>query len=159
MKIKSERLLLYPVSDDEMQSLINEQKDDDLRKAYSEMLQGCLDAPENRIWYAVWYMELKDQPGTIIGDLSFKGLGPDGTVEIGYGLRDGFCGNGYMTEAVRTISAWAVSQEGVTGVEAETTPDNTASERVLLNAGFRKNGKYGEEGPRYVYQTGLNETE
>ena len=41
--------------------------------------------PDNRIWYAVWNMELKNVPGTIVGDFCFKGLGKDGVVEIGYG--------------------------------------------------------------------------
>ena len=151
MRIGSERLYLFPASDDEIRALIREQTDAELKQAYSEMLQGCIEEPENRLWYTVWFMELKDQPGTIVGDLCFKGLGPDGTVEIGYGLREGFCGRGYMTEAVRRLSEWALSQDGVTRVEAETAPENTASRKVLLKAGFRENGKYGEEGPRYVY--------
>ena len=46
--------------------------------------------PDNRIWYAVWNMELKNVPGTIVGDFCFKGLGKDGVVEIGYGLRKEF---------------------------------------------------------------------
>ena len=36
--------------------------------------------PDNRIWYAVWNMELKNVPGTIVGDFCFKGLGKDGAV-------------------------------------------------------------------------------
>lgn len=151
MKVESERLFLYPISDEAMGAMINEQTDCELKKAYSEMLQGCLDKPEQRIWYAVWLMELKDLPGTIVGDFCFKGINPDGMVEIGYGLRDGFCGHGYMTETVRKITDWALSQDNITRVEAETSPENEASRRVLLNAGFKETGKTGEEGPRYVY--------
>jgi RimJ/RimL family protein N-acetyltransferase len=97
-------------------------------------------------------MELKSHPGTIVGDLSFKGLAVDGMVELGYGLRDGYCGHGYMTEAVKAISAWAVFQKGVTRIEAETAPENTASQRVLMNAGFIPTGENGEEGPRFLYK-------
>ena len=150
MKIESSRLFFYPASNGEMKELIANEKDPDLRKAYSEMLQGCLEHPEDRIWYAVWNMELKDRPGIVIGNFSFKGLDPDGMVEIGYGLYDGYCGNGYMTEAVGKISEWALTRPGVTRVEAETEPDNTASQKVLAGAGFVPTGTTGEEGPRFV---------
>ena len=152
MKIETERLLLYPISDKEMVQLVENEQDADLKQAYSEMLQGCVSEPEKRIWHAVWFMELKSQPGTVVGDLSFKGLAADGMVELGYGLWDGYCGHGYMTEAVKAISAWAVAQEGVTRVEAETAPENMASQRVLMNAGFIPTGENGEEGPRFIYK-------
>ncbi len=103
MRLESERLFLYPASDEEMERIINNEKDPELKQAYSEMLQGCINEPENRIWYAMWFIELKDSPGTIVGDFCFKGISPDGMIEIGYGLKKGFCGNGYMTETVRTV--------------------------------------------------------
>lgn len=149
--IQTERLNLYPISDEEMKQLISEEQDSGMKQAYTEMLQGCLEHPDNRIWNAVWYMELKEQPGTIVGDFSFKGLGADGMVEIGYGTREGYCCRGYMTEAVRAVSRWAAAQEGVTRVEAETDPDNRASQRVLEKAGYVPNGVMGEEGPRFVF--------
>lgn len=152
MKIESERLLLYPIRDSEMVQLIENEQDADLKQAYSEMLQGCINEPEKRMWHAVWFMELKNQPGTIVGDLSFKGLAADGMVELGYGLREGYCGHGYMTEAVKVIAKWALAQDGVTRVEAETAPGNTASQKVLTSAGFIPTGENGEEGPRFVYK-------
>lgn len=151
--IETERLTLYPISDEEMQSLIENEKDEELKQAYSEMLQGCIDDPNGRMWYAVWLMELKERPGTVVGDFCFKGVDPDGMVEIGYGLREGFCGNGYMTEAVKAVSEWALAQPGVTRIEAETDPNNTASQKVLSACGFVPNGKTGEEGPIFVLRT------
>ena len=107
--------------------------------------------PDNRIWYAVWNMELKNAPGTIVGDFSFKGLGKDGIVEIGYGLKEPYRHHGYMSETVKVITEWALSQDNVRIVEAETDVNNIASQQVLMSAGFIKNGKIGEEGPRFVY--------
>ena len=150
-EIETERLILYPIGDAEMAELVERESDPDLRQAYAEMLQGCIQEPEHRLWYAVWQIELKNGSGTVVGDLCFKGLGADGMVELGYGLYEGCCGKGYMTEAVRAISAWALSQQGVTRVEAETEPGNTASQKVLFRAGFHAAGRYGEEGPRFVY--------
>ena len=151
-KIESKRLILYPINDTELKKLIDHEPEDELKQAYSEMLQGCIDHPEQRIWYTTWYLELKDQPGTIVGDLGFKGLNADGMIEIGYGLKEGFCGNGYMTEAVNTICEWALSQEGVNRIEAETTAENRKSQHVLYSVGFIPTGECGKEGPRFIYK-------
>lgn len=152
MRVESERLYLYPISDDEMRQVIDKEPDLEMKQAYTEMLEGCLAKPDNRIWYAVWNMELKKAPGTIVGDFCFKGLGNDGVVEIGYGLKEKYRHHGYMTEAVKSITEWALLQEGVCAVEAETDPQNEASQKVLMGAGFVKNGIIGEEGPRFVYK-------
>ena len=152
MRIETERLVCSPLSDHEMKKLIEGEKDPGLRQAYSEMLQGCLDEPENRVWFAVWALKLKRPPGTVIGNFSFQGLQEDGTVEIGYGLREGYRGSGYMTEMLKAAVRWAFDQKGVTRVEAETEPDNAASQRVLLRAGFVPAGTCGREGPRFVFR-------
>ena len=157
MCVETSRLYIYPISNEAMVELIDSEQDASLKQAYSEMLQGCVQNPESRIWYAVWNIALKDLPGTIIGDLSFKGLNADGSVEIGYGLREGYCGNGYMTEAVKAMANWAHSQNGVTKVIAETTTDNLASQRVLLRAGFVPLGMNGQEGPLYLYRNEMEE--
>ena len=154
IKLETERLFLYPISDEKMQILVDNEKDPEMKKAYSEMLQGCIDYPEKRMWYATWNMELKQDPKTIVGDLCFKGITDDGMVEIGYGLKDGYCGNGYMTEAVRAMTLWALSQNNVSRVEAETDPDNQPSKNVLANVGFIPTGEVGEEGPRFVLKEG-----
>lgn len=154
MALESERLSIYPIGDEELERLIEDEKDAGLKQAYAEMLAGCAANPEQRIWYALWFIELKAQPGTVVGDISFKGLGADGAVELGYGLREGFCGHGYMTEAVKAIAEWALAQQGVTRVEAETEPGNAPSQRVLARAGFVPTGIMGEEGPRFLYGNG-----
>ncbi|MDO4459717.1 MAG: GNAT family N-acetyltransferase [Clostridia bacterium] len=149
MIIDTERLIIYPISNDEIKILISKEKDPEMIKAYSEMLEGCVKHPEERLFYTVWIMETKDN-SVRIGDLCFKGINDDGMVEIGYGLYDGFCGNGYMTEAVTALTAWVINQSGVTRIEAETEPGNIASQRVLEKAGFVPSGIMGEEGPRFI---------
>lgn len=157
MRMETERLYLYPISNDEMSCLIEKEADAEMKQAYTEMLDGCLMEPDNRIWYAVWNMELKNALGTIVGDFCFKGLGKEGVVEIGYGLREEFRHHGYMVETVKVITEWALSMEGVCAVEAETDLKNVASQNVLMKAGFVKNGVIGEEGPRFVYRGKENE--
>ena len=129
--------------------IITEQstKDDELKKAYGEMLDGCLAHPDQWDWYAMWMIEKTD--GTHIGDLCFKGLEEDNP-EIGYGILEEFQGNGYATEAVKLALQWAFDHPGIIAIEAETDPDNVASQKVLKKCGFEPNGKIGEEGPRFT---------
>ena len=119
-----------------------------MKQAYGEMLQGCLDHPSQWAWYCVWFMVLN---GERIGDLCFKGLSENGTVEIGYGIQPAYEGKGLTTEAVEGLVRWASGQDGVKRIEAETDPDNRASQRVLEKVGFIPTGETGEEGPRFVW--------
>lgn len=113
MRVETERIYLYPLSDEEMRLVIEKESDNEMKQAYTEMLEGSLSNPDKRIWYAIWNMELNNDPKTIAGDFCFKGLGDDGVVEIGYGLKEEYRHHGYMTEAVKAITEWALSQEGV----------------------------------------------
>ena len=150
MRVETERMYLYPLSNEEMRLVIEKESDLEMKQAYTEMLEGSLSNPDKRIWYAIWNMELKNDLETIVGDFCFKGLGDDGVVEIGYGLKEEYRHYGYMTEALKAITEGALSQESVKQVEAETDAENIASQKVLLQSGFISNGKMGEEGPRFV---------
>ena len=147
MLMETKRLLIRTASEDEMRRLIEEQTDEELAAAYGEMLQGCLDHPEDWNWYAIWMIEEKD--GQHVGDLSFTGRRADGSAEIGYGILEEYRGRGYASEAVEAAVAWALEQSGVRRVEAETEPGNFRSRRVLEKCGFVPTGTIGEEGPRF----------
>ena len=146
--VETNRLKIYATSQEMMESFIKAQTVDVLKAAYTEMLNGCLEHPDQWEWYAIWMIELKD--GAHIGELCFKGLSADGVAEIGYGINEEYQSNGYATEAVRAVLEWAFTYPEVTAVEAETDSDNTASKRVLEKCGFTLNGVIGEEGPRWA---------
>ena len=146
--LKTKRLTIHPASDAEMQDLIAHTDDEGLKLAYTEMLTMALENPQYRPWYAAWFIETPD--GQRIGELCFKGLSADGTAEIGYGILPDFHNRGYATEAVKAVTAWALSQPGVNTITAETEADNLASQKVLHNCGFLATGKQGEEGPLFV---------
>ena len=76
--------------------------------------------------------------------------------EIGYGILDEFQGQGYATEAVKLALKWAFEHPQVLAVEAESDPDNAASQRVLEKCGFLATGAIGEEGPRCIVYKGAN---
>jgi [ribosomal protein S5]-alanine N-acetyltransferase len=74
-----------------------------------------------------------------VGTVGFFGP-PDesGTVMVGYGLVEPARGNGYATEALRALLAYAAEQPAAKRVVADTEKDNTPSQRVLEKAGFTK---------------------
>lgn len=148
--LKTKRLLISPMSDARLEELIASTQDEALKQAYTEMLDGCKADPKNRLWYTAWEIFLRED-NTSIGDLGLKGPQKNGAVEIGYGLSEPYWGKGYATEAVRVLIDWAFSQENVYFVEAETAPENAASQRILEKLKFQADG-IGEEGPRFVLE-------
>ena len=148
MILVTDKIRIYPANREQMESMISAEKDDGLRNAYREMLEGCLTHPDQWDWYAMWIIERSD--GTHIGDLCFKGLEDNRNPEIGYGILDEFQGKGYATEAVKLALKWAFGHPEITAVEAESDPGNAASQRVLEKCGFHASGEIGEEGPRFI---------
>ena len=145
--IETKNLKIYAASQDEMEKFIESQTNDILKTAYTEMLNGCIENPEQWEWYAIWMIELKD--GTHIGEMCFKGIDSDGVVEIGYGIMEQYQDHGYATEAVKAISNWAFQEPKIFSIEAEIDSKNIASKKVLEKCGFVFTGKNGKEGPRY----------
>ena len=152
----AERIKIFPADRQQMEDAAAEAQDPELKKAYTEMLEGCLDHPEQWDWYAMWIIENED--GIHIGDLCFKGYEDGKNPERGYGIDEEFQERGYATEAVKLALEWAFGHAGVAAVEAETDPDNIASQKVLAKCGFKAAGTIGEEGPRFiVYKRGKRE--
>ncbi len=61
---------------------------------------------------------------------------------IGYSVDQSHNGKGYATEAVRQAVAFAFRDAGLHRVRGAVMPDNPASARVLLKAGFRPEGHF-----------------
>ena len=147
IKLKTKRLWIEPVTDEELRILAENEQDAHLHQAYCEMLEGCTAHPKQRIWYTYWKICLA-KDGETVGSLGFCGAPENAEVEIGYGIDEPYRKQGYATEAVKAAMEWAFTQEGVYFVTAETQPDNIASQRVLEKLGFKKYGE-GKEGPRF----------
>jgi RimJ/RimL family protein N-acetyltransferase len=117
--------------------------DENTQKAMEGLYKQALDNRDKYQWYTNWQIILKDE-NVSVGSACFKGApGITGEVEIGYGLNDNYRGKGYMAEAIKAIVIWALEQEGVFRVVAETDKDNIASQKVLWRSGFYR---YKEEG-------------
>jgi ribosomal-protein-alanine N-acetyltransferase len=60
--------------------------------------------------------------------------------ELGYVLARLYWGKGYMTEVVKKLVEWALTQEGIYRVWSVCDIDNRASARVMEKAGMRREG-------------------
>ena len=130
MQLITERLFLIPLQPDGMRALLARTTDPELVQPYTDMLDLSLAHPGQWVWYTAWGLYQNDS-GDWVGDLCFKGLPENGHPEIGYGLLPEYEHQGYA-------------------IEAETDPDNAASQAVLRRVGFVPTGTMGEEGPRFI---------
>lgn len=90
--VTTERMNIFPISIEKLKEIVEKEKNKMLKIAYQEMLDGCLDYPENYIWYTLW---------------------------LGYGINEGYENKGYMTEAVTAMAKWASLQPNVNIIESE----------------------------------------
>ncbi|MGX4691378.1 GNAT family N-acetyltransferase [Streptomyces sp. JNUCC 63] len=107
---------------------------------------------EDGVFHPRWgmYALVRREDDRAVGAMGFHGA-PDeaGRVEIGYDLVEGARGNGYATEALRALSAWALAQDGVRTVVAVIDRENTPSQNVVVRAGFTRAA---EDDAQYVYE-------
>jgi RimJ/RimL family protein N-acetyltransferase len=105
--------------------------------------------PERRVGWLGWYglrAAAEQEPAVLVASAGFKGPPLDGTVEVGYSVLPQYQGQGLATEMVRALIGWALAQDGVRRILAETTSDNTPSLRLLGRLGFRTIGAGSEPG-------------
>ncbi|MCA2204155.1 GNAT family N-acetyltransferase [Streptomyces griseoincarnatus] len=82
------------------------------------------------------YVLVRREDDRAVGAMGFHGAPAEGRVEIGYDLVVEARGNGYATEALRTLSAWALGQDAVHTVVAVVEESNVPSQKVVTRAGF-----------------------
>jgi RimJ/RimL family protein N-acetyltransferase len=107
---------------------------------FGEIVRGQIAKTEQDepdwLYHSFWLI-LRKSDRVVVGSCGFKNVpGVGREVEIGYGLAGEYEGAGYMTEAIKAFSAWALEQDGIHHVVAETEPGNVKSERVLERARF-----------------------
>ncbi len=74
----------------------------------------------------------------VIGEIGFVAPPRGGAVTVGYAIVPAARRQGYATEAIAGLAEWSLAQPGVGVVRAQTLPDNEASIRALLRAGFEE---------------------
>jgi len=154
MKIETERLTLLPLSDDQLvlyfqpnhkfEEEFNLKQNDrlipeDLLEALNQtLIPNLKDKSRNYLYNTLWTIIDKKQ-NEVVADFCFKGDPNDmGEIEIGYGTYEAFKGKGYMTEAIKAVTEWALDDPNVTTILAETKMTNLASHRVLQKNNFKE---------------------
>jgi RimJ/RimL family protein N-acetyltransferase len=85
-----------------------------------------------------FWLIVRREDGLVIGEIGFVGPPQSGAVMVGYAIVPVARRQGYATEAIAAISDWALAEPDVEEVRAQTLPDNEASVRALLRAGFEE---------------------
>jgi ribosomal-protein-alanine N-acetyltransferase len=116
--------------------------------SFRQALQSARDAlaadPGRAEWATRFFVT--EDPPELVGWGGFKGPPRDGVVELGYEIAEGRRGRGLATAATRAMVAEAFADERVTAVIAHTLAEPNASNRVLENVGFRRDGMAEEQG-------------
>ncbi len=81
-----------------------------------------------------------EHDGSLVGSTGFDvGTGPRaGSLFAGYFIGKAFWGNGFATDALRTLTAYGFTLPGVYRLWANVMAPNVASMRVLERAGYAK---------------------
>ncbi|MHB9943403.1 GNAT family N-acetyltransferase [Clostridium sporogenes] len=153
MLIQTERLELIPLTLNQLKLWIEDisqlekeldcsYKAESMEGFFLEVVKGQYEItqkdPNNYLWHSFFFLVRKDDR-VVVGSADFKDIpNENGEVEIGYGLGKEFEHNGYMTEAVKSMCGWALKQNGVTSVIAETDLEGLASQKILKRCGFKK---------------------
>ncbi len=88
-----------------------------------------------------WAIVLKES-GKMIGTVGFPTIrATDSAAEIGYVLNPAYHHRGYAREAVRLIIDFAFQKLALHRIEARCFRENDASRRLLLDLGFRFEGR------------------
>lgn len=146
-KLETERLILREIHSDDIMAIFNCWMQDeevsrymwwkasnDIKEA-KEFVEFELGNLENDKWNR-WIMVLKDTE-EIIGTCLIFFNDEEGHWDISYNLGKGFWGNGYVTEAMRTVMKYAVEVMKIEEVSTVYAVENPASGHVLKKLGFQ----------------------
>jgi RimJ/RimL family protein N-acetyltransferase len=124
----------------------------------SYRLEQLRRSPEIRRWLAR-AMVLRGEERAMVGNVGFHGepgvnaAGAPEALEIGYGVRAEYRGQGYATEAVVALLDWARA-EGISHFVASVAPDNEPSLTIVRKLGFVRTGEHidPEDGLEHVFE-------
>ena len=90
-----------------------------------------------------WVVTFKDQPNTVIGDISVVDISQAvQACELGYILSQDYWGRGLMTEALQTVMDFLFQKVDCNRITAHFATDNPASGRVMEKAGMKYEGTF-----------------
>ena len=138
------QLLKYIKSDDSLEEELNLNKTSrvigpELKEAFEQTILPNVADPTKDYLYSTLWTAISKKENKMVGDLCFVGEPNEaGEVEIGYGTYEAFRNQGFMTEALAGMIAWAKDQHQIKSILANTKKTNDASFAVLEKNSFLK---------------------
>lgn len=110
------------------------------RTAYRRRLKRYRWEMEEDLGYA--FLIFRREDNALLGGLTMSNVrrGVAQAASVGYWMGAPFAGHGYMSDAVRAVSAYAFDGLGLNRLEAACIPSNTPSISVLTKCGFSREG-------------------
>ena len=99
--IETERLKIYPASQEQMKEFIETQTVGNCKLAYNQIFNDALKHSEQWDNYTIWMIDLKNNDH--IGELCINRLSSEGILEIGCGIDSFYDEHGYANEAVEAF--------------------------------------------------------
>lgn len=113
--VKSKRLIMEPMSIEEMDELIEKETDLELVELYKDLKEKASDNLQEYKWYSTWKICLRDD-NKQIGEFHFNGLN-NCTTQMGYKINEEYWGQGYTYEVLDAMMNYALSQDEVYFIE------------------------------------------
>lgn len=164
LSISSERLQLIPLTYKHLQlwsedrTLLDQaldlapaalQYDNDVLAEIDDALQNywlpnTTQHPDQYYWFTNWDIVLVSE-NRVIGGIGLMGLpNENGETMVGYGLSKLYHKQGFASEALQCLLAWAFQHPDLKAIIATTLPENIASYKVLQKNGFLSKGQLDE---------------
>ena len=148
-KIETDRLILRRYKESDIDAIYEIITDERLSKyikfpklSKQEELecirQWISEADESK--YEKWVIELK-KDGTVVGNIDVNTVvKKHNYCNVGYTIRYDYWGKGYASEALEAVSNHLLENSGYYLVECSCNELNIQSSKVMLKAGFKKDG-------------------
>jgi RimJ/RimL family protein N-acetyltransferase len=159
MQLETERLLLRPLSEDDLDAIAPLYGDADVMRYIGAGVPWTRHRAAEAIdrWTSYWAADgfgmlavVRREDDALIGDVGLlawnpdtwshgtrASIGPGAEIEIGWTLGRDAWGRGYATEAARAVRDWARDELGLERLISLIHPENAASIRVAEKLGER----------------------
>ena len=145
MKLETENLILYPLTESLIKQILNNEITDffteewlseDNRTLLNWMIDELYQFLPPKIGFTSWIF-IEKSTKQVIGDGGYKG-NPNsfGEIEIGYEIIQSKRKKGYATEAINALIDWAFTQPEAKYILAKCDPENIPSQNLLKKLGF-----------------------
>jgi ribosomal-protein-alanine N-acetyltransferase len=141
-----EKLSLIMDEDERLTQYVKKRSPAEAKQVFKDTLKDY----KNKTGMGRWAIFNKAD-NDFIGVCMLKPSESDGDkIELGYRLHFKYWGQGIATELTKALIAYGFNKIGLSEICAVTHPQNAASQKVLLKAGFERRGEafwYGEDLP------------